>query len=310
MAVESLPETPAVVLDGGSVHIRDLLVAGQLAELVGAALEDGKDAEDAVRHAIDVGAAVLLHGAARGTVDAVAAEVSRLMALLDEKSSRIEAIRGVREQVSSGAGLAFEEAVAPYLDACFGPLGDELEATGSTVGIANEKTGDYVVTLNTRDSGGRDRRIVIECKARKGGLTVAGCLQELDKAMLNRSAHAALMLFSSRAQSPLRGKPLRVYPGNRLLAIFNPEDEVTELTLEVASQLARTLALAAEREDLTLDRARLAEKLDRLTSVIERASAIKRGISTARRGLNAAEDAYVAMTEDATATLLEIEDRL
>jgi hypothetical protein len=95
------------------------------------------------------------------------------------------------------------------------------------------------------------------------------------------------------------------------MVVWDPEnDPGSELALEVAAQLARTLAIAAEREDLTLDRSLLAERLDALTNIIERGRAIKRGISTARRGLDAAEDAYGAMAEEAMAVVLELADRV
>ena len=300
-----------VELEDDSVHIRDLSVNGTVATLVRGALAEGRNPETVVRQALEVGAAVLLHGAAKGTVDAVSAEVDRLLALLSERSSRIEALSRMREQVSAAKGLGFEDVIGPVLDACFAPHGDELEATGATPGIADEKVGDFVVTLNPRDTAGRDRRIVFELKTRRQRPTVQNALQELDRAMLNRDAQVAVMVFAHRSQAPLKGKPLRAFHGNRIMVVWDPENEPgSDLALEVAAQLARTLAIAAEREDLTLDRALLAERLDTLTNVIERGAAIRRGISTARRGLNAAEDAYEVLVEEAMAVVLELADRV
>lgn len=171
--------------------------------------------------------------------------------------------------------------------------------------------GDYVVVVNPRDTGGRDRRIVFETKIRRRRPTLAKALEEMDRAMLNRGCQVAVMVFAQRSQAPLQGKPLRFFHGNRVMVVWNPENEPgSELALEVAAQLARTLAIAAEREDLTLDRSLLAERLDALTNIIERGRAIKRGIGTARRGLGAAEDAYEAMAEEAMAVVLELADRV
>lgn len=309
--VKSIRATPTVELKDDHVVIRDLAVHGALVTLLREAVADGRDPELAVRQALEIGAAILLHGTAKGTVDAVSAEVDRLMALLDEKSAGIERLRRMREQVSAAKGLAFEDSIGPQLDACFAPHGDELEATGATTGVADEKTGDYVVTVNPRDTGGRDRRIVFETKTRRRRPTIAKALEELDLAMLNRSCQVAVMVFAHRSQSPLQGKPLRVFHGNRIMVVWDPEDEPgSDLALEVAAQLARTLAIAAEREDLTLDRALLAERLDSLTNIIERGRAIKRGISTARRGLDAAEDAYEVLAGEAMAVILELADRV
>jgi hypothetical protein len=114
-----------------------LWVEGAPVALVRAAIADGRDREIVVRQALDVGAAIMLHGVAKGTVDAV----DRLLALLSERSSRIEALSRMRAQVSAAVGLGFEQSIGPQLDKCFAPFEDELEATGTTPGIADEKVG-------------------------------------------------------------------------------------------------------------------------------------------------------------------------
>jgi hypothetical protein len=304
----------AVVLSDDQVLIRDLSVDGVLAELVTQATGDGRDPETVVRQALQIGAAILLHGTNTATIEAVSSHVDRLLAALDEKSYRIEALGRMREKVSAAKGLGWEASLAPAIDACFAPHGDEVEATGATRGIADDLVGDYVVTLNPRDSGGRDRKIVFECKARspKGRPTIAKALEELEDAKLNRGAQVAVMLFPSTASSPLKGKPLRVFHGQRILAVYDPDGlPGSELSLEVGAQVARAMAIASgEREDLGLDRRMLAEKLDGLTNIIERGVNVKRGISTAKRGLTAAEDAYEQLAEEAMAVVLELMDRL
>lgn len=99
--VRFIQPNASIELDDDHVVIRDLTVDGALAELVRAGVADGRDPEAIVRDALEIGAAVLAHGTAKGTVDAVSAEVDRLLALLTEKSSRIEALSRMREQVSA-----------------------------------------------------------------------------------------------------------------------------------------------------------------------------------------------------------------
>jgi len=298
----------SVVLDGDRVVIRDLAVDGAAVELVKGALADGSDPESAVRQAVGVGAAVLLHGAAKGTMDAVAAEVDRLLTAIDEKSANLNFIRAAREKVSS-RGLFYEEDLGPALDACFAPHEDVVEATGTVKGIAEDKVGDFVVTINPRDTAGGCRRIVFEAKDQR--LSAGKALEELDAAMLNRGAQVGVMVFASAKQAPLLGKPLRVFPGNRLIVVRETgADGAASLALDIAAQLARTLALAVERQDGKLNRRALAERLAQLVNTVEQADGIARGIDTARRGLDAAEDAYNRMAEDALATLYELQDRL
>jgi hypothetical protein len=76
---------------------------------------DGRDLEIVVRQALEVGAAVIRHGASKGTIDAVSAEVDRLLSALDEKSARIEAVRRTQSRLPA-KGFTFEEAVGPALE--------------------------------------------------------------------------------------------------------------------------------------------------------------------------------------------------
>ncbi len=304
--LQPVSPTTSVLVDGDKLLIRDLVVDGAVVALAREAVAEGRDLERIVREALQVGAAVLLHGSAKGTVDAVSAEVDRLLESLRERSDRIEAGRRQSERIAA-KGFLFEEELAPLLDACFAPHADVFEVTGAAKGIADDKVGDFVVTLNPRDTGGRDRRIVFEAKDR--ALSVQRALAELDAAMLNRDAEVGVMVFAHAAQAPLAGKSLRVFPGNKLLVVWEPE-ESGDLALEVASQLARTLAIGAEGDETKLNRRGLADRLAKLHNVIDRADQIKRGIASARRGLDDAEDAYEHMSEDARNLVCELQERL
>jgi hypothetical protein len=305
-SVQPTPSEATVVLDEDHVLIHNLSVDGALAALVRVAIDEGRDPEDIVRQALEIGAAMLAHGVAKGTVDAVSTEVDRLLAVLDAKSSNLEVMRRGRLR-DPARGLSFENELGAVLDACFAPHSDILEATGAMRGIADAKVGDFVVTLNPRDTGGGERRVVFEAKDRPLGMTKA--LAELDAAKLNRGAQVAVMVFARRTQAPLRGRPLRVFPGNRILVVWDKDGD-GDLALEVAAQLARTLAITVERDDAKLNRRALKTRIDALLTVIEHAEAIGRGIGGARRGLDTAEDAYKEMRAEALALLYELQDRL
>ena len=297
-----------VVLDGDRLRIVNLSVDGSMATLAQEAASAGRDLEVLVREALEIGAAVLMHGTAKGTVDAVSAEVNRLLTALDDKSARIEAGRRMGERVAA-KGFVFEEDLGRALDECFASHEDILELTGASTGIADAKVGDFVVTLNPRDTGGRDRKVVFEAKDRK--LSVQKALAELDAAMLNRGAQVGVMVFAHASQAPLVGKPLRVFPGNRVIVVWDSDSSgESTLALEVCAQLARSLAVGAESDTGKLNRRMVRDRLDRLVNIIETAEAIRRGIAGARRGLNDAEDAYDAMQDEASALLFELQDRI
>jgi hypothetical protein len=199
--VKPLRPVERVVLDDEGLRIRDLDVDGTALAAARQAVADGRDLELTVRQALEVGGAVLLHGSARSTVDAVSAEVDRLLAVLSERSERLEAVRSLHERVAA-KGFLFEELLAPVLDAAFSPHADVLTVTGAEKGIADHKVGDFVVSVNPRDTGGRDRRIVVEAKDRK--LSMEKALAELDAAMLNRDAQVGVLVFAKAEQAPSR----------------------------------------------------------------------------------------------------------
>ena len=74
--------------------------------------------------------------------------------------------------------------------------------------------GDEVVTLNPDDTNGYEARFVLEAKTRK--LTMRNTLKELDDAIDNRDALAAIAVFSDAgAGADLGAVPLRGQQGDR-----------------------------------------------------------------------------------------------
>jgi uncharacterized protein YheU (UPF0270 family) len=304
---KSTHPTASVELEDDHVVIRDLSMDGALADLVRVGIEHGRDPEAIVREAIEVGAAVLVHGAAKSTVDAVGAEVDRLLTALNERSLRIESLGRMAGKVAA-KGLVYEAELGVALETCFAPHQDVLEATGATTGTADDKVGDFVATLNPKQTGGRRLRVVIEAKDRP--LSMPKTLAELDAAMLNRGAVVGVIVFRDQRLAPIAGRSLRCLPGNKIIVVWEGTDAGNDLALEVAVQLARTLAMTGEREDAKLNRKILGDRIARLVNIVESADDIQRGIRGARKALDSTEDAYQAMRDDALAVLYELQDRL
>jgi hypothetical protein len=289
------------------VLIHELAVDGPLAALVRAGQADGRDPEAVVREVLDVGAAVVAHGAAKGTIDAVAAEVDRLLTALSERSLRIESLGRMATKVAA-KGMVYEAELGEALETCFAPHQDVLEATGTSAGIADDKVGDFVVTLNPLDTAGRVLRVVIEAKDRR--LSMPKAPAELDAAMLNRGAAVGLMVFRGQSIAPIAGRPLRCLPGNRIIAVWEGANAGSDLALEIAVQLARTLAMLTEHQGAKLNRKSLSDRVARVVNIVERADDIQRGIRGARKALDTTETAYQSMRDDALAVLYELQDRL
>ncbi len=87
---------------------------------------------------------------------------------------------------------------------------------------------------------------------------------ELDAAMLNRGAVVGVIVFGDQRLAPIAGRPIRCLPGNKIIVVWEGTDAGNDLALEVAVQLARTLAMSGERDDAKLNRKLLGDRIARL----------------------------------------------
>jgi hypothetical protein len=152
-------------------------------------------------------------------------------------------------------GLVYEAELGVALETCFAPHQDVLEATGATSGTADDKVGDFVATLNPKPTGGRRLHVVIEAKDRP--LSMPKTLAELDAAILNRRAVVGVIVLRDQRLAPIAGRSL---PGNKIIVVWEGTDAGNDLALEVAVQLARTLAMTGERADAKLNRKILGDR--------------------------------------------------
>ena len=295
----------AVTLTDSGLLIEHLLVSGPVADAAAHAVSQGADAAETVRRMLQIGALVLQHGANASVVDAVRSE-------LRSHAQAAQTLRAVAEKTAS-KGFTFEELLHPVLDSAFAPHLDIVEATGGTPGAdARNKKGDFTVTLNPGSVSGRDLRVVVEAKDKPSQKLTGkdGALPYLADAMSNRAAHAGVLVCAT-ATPALAGQRLRVYPGNRILVLFD-KDAQDPLALEIALQLARTLAAgaSAEPDETGLDRGALAGQVARLTEIVEAAAEIRGGYLEASRGLKRIDGAYQTFRADALSVLGELTDTL
>src|SRR5262249_41554751 len=107
---------------------------------------------------------------------------------LDEQRDDLMALTAIK-------GFDFEELVFEVLGPIVTPLQDVPSHVGNEAGSTGGKVGDLVVDLDPAAVRGRRARYVVECKDRS--LSLKKALEELDGAIANRDADAALMVFSS-----------------------------------------------------------------------------------------------------------------
>jgi hypothetical protein len=196
-------------------------------------------------------------------------------------------------------GLVFEDVVEGHLRGWASHVkGTIVERTATSAGglASTARVGDFVVTL---PSG---HRIVVEVK-RQATITLTGpdgILAELDKAITNRSADAAICV-SGRDAYPAEVGAFNVY-GDRVLVVDEGDGALTAVALQWAMvSLAARLGTGAE-----LDATAVADRIDRIRKGAESLSGARRSIT----GIRASLDKLHEMLGDLRGDLLDQVDDL
>lgn len=168
-------------------------------------------------------------------------------------------IKQVQARTTEG-GFTFEHAVGEALRKRVQNMSDAFAAVGELSGVQGRKTGDYVQTMGS-ESAAPGANIVYECK-RDRRYRVKIALEEMDQARKNRDAQVGVFVMDAKT---VRENPdLKAeYPtalsrvGNDIIAVWDSENEATDIVLDAAISLARALVLRAaqakdeeEREEL------------------------------------------------------------
>ncbi|MEA2474282.1 MAG: hypothetical protein QOE06_2197 [Thermoleophilaceae bacterium] len=223
-----------------------------------------------------------------------------LQALRDEKQ-KLEEVDAERER-GTAKGRVFEEAVAEALEAIAAAQGDDCDAVGDLTG-ATGKTGDVIVHLDACRGPARGR-IVFEAKNRRPSKPDA--MRELDRALEERDADFAVMVFSSEEKLPAKTRALREYNGDKLLVAWDP-DEDTPLALEIAYSLARARVLMTRADEGEVDSAAIRDAADRALAVMEGTKAIKSELTGATNRIGKASTLIETMESTVRQQLREID---
>lgn len=194
-----------------------------------------------------------------------------------ESARRDEAERGTAH------GIAFEDIVESSLRrwaaTSSGTFVERTTTTAGNLGAAS-KVGDFVVTL------GSGRRVVVEAK-RHASITLTGTggiLAELDAAMANRAADAAICV-AGRDAFPTEVGRFNVY-GNRILVV---DEEPDGTMTAIAMQWAASATTATSRSG-SLDRPAISDRIDRIRKAADSLSGARRTVTTMRTSLDKLHD--------------------
>ena len=229
-----------------------------------------------------------------------------------------EAIDGLREQlaiedaVSAEAargtqkGRDFETEVVDCVTEIVRHLEDVPEHTGDVVGSTGGKVGDVVVTVNPAGTPGRTVRYAIEAKDKR--MTLKAALAELDEAMANRDAEAALMVFASQAICPVSDS-FQWFDHKAVVVL----DRATldPHALRLACLWARWTACRERAEETdAIDVARIAGLIDQARRTLRTATTIRGSHTKAKKAIDDAGRQLGEMTSEIEEALELLESEL
>jgi len=205
----------------------------------------------------------------------------QLQALRDERE-KLEEIAAERER-GTAKGRDFEELVAEALDEIAVSQGDDCDAVGDVPG-AGGKRGDVVVAIDACQGPARGR-IVFEAKDRR--ISKPEAMKQLDGALAHRDADYAVLIVPTDDEVPAKLRPLREYNGDKLVVVWNPEDE-SRLALELAYSLARARVLMARSESEGVDGAAVRDVVERALAGMEDVRRVKSSLTAAKTNIDRA----------------------
>lgn len=220
------------------------------------------------------------------TVQREVGEIAEEVRRVTEHLGILDATEEVYEQTAA-KGFDYEDLVDECVATLAAGYGDLAEVTAKESGSRASQVGDEVVTLNRDDTHGAEARFVLEVKNRP--LNMRKTMAELDDALANRDALAAVAVFRSQEQAPT-AVPFAHFD-DKAVVVLDPDDD-DESALRLAYMWARWTVRKGltVSEDTGLDLERVRCLLDDASRALERHTAIKRFHTQAKKSIDQAAD--------------------
>jgi hypothetical protein len=239
---------------------------------------------------------------------AVKESATLVLGQVTELAASIAAAKAEQQTLSlcTIKGRSFEELLHGLIGGIAARHGDLAEAVGDVRGAAGAKSGDELVTLNLEETGRQHAAVVFEMKHRR--LSMRKTLEELDAAMANRDAQAAVAVFASAEAAPT-AVPFVPY-GRRTIVVIDP-DAPDERLLELAFMTARWEARKALGVNTgTIDHSAVEECIAAARQALGRLTTVRTHHSAARRGIELAGTAVDTMVSEVDEALRALREAL
>ncbi|MDP9331865.1 MAG: hypothetical protein M3Q30_00940 [Actinomycetota bacterium] len=328
-AVDQIRTATEGLLDGdtGSLQLALTRFHGSIEELLGETFDP--DSKKSVVSTIESQVETIVRSAVEGVREIVEPEGDQsplarlkgeiLVGVKGEIDGVVREIRDVSERFGIAAAVAVEhERTAAkgfdfedVVDACVAEIsavhGDAHEHVGKETGVTGSQVGDEVVTLDREDTRGQAGRFVLEVKKRKLGMRKIQ--DELDEAMRNRDALAAIAVFDSQANAPTT-VPFH-YIDDKAIVVL--DDSGTDTA---ALRLAYMWARWTVRRKLTsdagdaIDHERVRSLIEQARRSIGRVTTIRKCHSSATKAIEEAKSETSQLADEVRDVLSDLEAEL
>ena len=228
--------------------------------------------------------------------------------LVKEVSEKIAATSAAGEMFEKTAikGDSYEELLHDAVCQLVTPFGDTAERTGSVEGPGGNKKGDELVTVNPDDTPGGKACYALEAKDAKRSHPKT--LEELEAAMENRVAGAAIAVFSSQAKAP-SAVPFS-YIGDSAIVVLDKEDPDLS-ALRLATMWARwVVRRKLGDEEREIDPEAIEGLVDQASKGLAHKARIKRHHTAARKSIDKAAEEVLELVGEVDQALEQLRDEL
>ncbi|HEX6653459.1 MAG TPA: hypothetical protein VF072_11995 [Thermoleophilaceae bacterium] len=227
-------------------------------------------------------------------------ELEKQLQALRLEKEKLEEVEAERER-GTAKGRTFEEAVAAALDAIALSQGDVSEAVGDLT-EATGKVGDVVVSIDACNGPARGR-IVFEAKDSR--LSKPKALEELDRAIAERSADFAVLVVATDEELPAKLEPLREYNGDKMVVALDAD--AGPLPLEYAYRIARARVLMSRSDSDGIDSDAVRAAGERALAALSDERKIKNQLTGSKRNIDTAYKLVEEMSTRVRGLLQEID---
>jgi hypothetical protein len=233
------------------------------------------------------------HAQDRERLEALTAEVTALRERLGAKEElEAEQARGTAK------GRDFEDRIHALLDEIATARGDVAHHVGDLPGETRGKKGDTLIEIGAA-AGPCLAKIAFDPKDSQ--LSRPKAWEVLNGSLDDRGAEYAV-LVATEGNVPPKTQSLVEYEGNKLIVEVDPE-EPERIVLETAYCLARSRALEARKEEITLDAPAMKEAIDETRRALESLKTARQALTGMRKNADSIESSLSTMEEGAKAAL-------